>query len=212
MTLRPKQERFIEEYLIDFNATQAAIRSGYSVKTAAIQGHENLRKPNIIAALNTRQAEIAASREITPERVAAEYAALGFSDITDYMSWGPEGLIVKSMDELPEGATKAISEVTENFSLSQGRTFKIKLHDKKAALDSLCRMMGWNAPEKHEPPVIIPSITINIEERVAQYVNIARSVARGEITGDANGHRDSESLDTPRSLPEASSLPDGDGS
>lgn len=45
--LTPKQQRFVEEYLIDLNATQAAIRAGYSEKTAGAVGHENLKKPEI---------------------------------------------------------------------------------------------------------------------------------------------------------------------
>ena len=57
-----KQGRFVHEYLIDINATQAAIRSGYSKKTAAIIGFENLRKPNIAkaiqAAANERMEQI----------------------------------------------------------------------------------------------------------------------------------------------------------
>lgn len=47
MALTPKQERFVAEYLIDLNATQAAIRAGYSEKTAYAIGHENLSKPEI---------------------------------------------------------------------------------------------------------------------------------------------------------------------
>ncbi len=50
-TLTPKQERFVEEYLVDLNATQAAIRAGYSEKTAAEQGYENLRKPQVAEAI-----------------------------------------------------------------------------------------------------------------------------------------------------------------
>ena len=45
--LTPKQQRFVEEYLIDLNATQSAIRAGYSEKTAYSVGHENLKKPEI---------------------------------------------------------------------------------------------------------------------------------------------------------------------
>jgi phage terminase small subunit len=60
MALTPKQARFVEEYLIDLNATQAAIRAGYSAKTAYSIGEENLRKPDIaesIAAAATARSE-----------------------------------------------------------------------------------------------------------------------------------------------------------
>ena len=57
-TLKPKMQRFVEEYCIDLNATQAAIRAGYSQKTAAIIGFENLRKPIIKEAIDQRRAEL----------------------------------------------------------------------------------------------------------------------------------------------------------
>lgn len=55
--LRPRQKRFCDEYLIDLNATQAAIRAGYSEKTAGVTAAENLRKPNIKAYIDQRMAE-----------------------------------------------------------------------------------------------------------------------------------------------------------
>ncbi len=55
MSLTPKQARFVEEYLIDLNATQAAIRAGYSAKTARAMGCENLTKPDIQAAVTEAQ-------------------------------------------------------------------------------------------------------------------------------------------------------------
>ena len=63
-TLTPKQQRFIEHYIVDLNATQAAIRAGYSSKTAAEIGAENLRKPQIAAAIAAQQAKISEKTEI----------------------------------------------------------------------------------------------------------------------------------------------------
>ena len=67
--LTAKQERFVAEYLIDLNATQAAIRAGYSVKTASETGYENLRKPQIAAAIAAGQAERSERTEITQDYV-----------------------------------------------------------------------------------------------------------------------------------------------
>lgn len=67
--LRDKQRRFVEEYLIDFNATQAAIRAGYSKKTAEVIGHENLRKPNIQQAIQSSMAALSEKTEITREMI-----------------------------------------------------------------------------------------------------------------------------------------------
>lgn len=67
--LRPKQAKFIEEYLVDLNATQAAIRAGYSPKTADVKGSQLLSLVKLKQALALRQAEIAENTTITPEWV-----------------------------------------------------------------------------------------------------------------------------------------------
>lgn len=72
MALTAKQKLFIQEYLKDLNATQAAIRAGYSEKTAAETGYENLRKPQIAAEIEKRQAEIGRENEITVEWLLSE--------------------------------------------------------------------------------------------------------------------------------------------
>ena len=67
--LTPKQQRFVEEYLIDLNATQAAIRSGYSEKTAKEIGSENLTKPNIAKAIAEAQEKLSNKAQVTVEMV-----------------------------------------------------------------------------------------------------------------------------------------------
>jgi phage terminase small subunit len=64
-SLTPKQQRFVDEYLIDLNATQAAIRAGYSEKTARSVGSENLSKPDIAAAIAERQEKRAEKSELS---------------------------------------------------------------------------------------------------------------------------------------------------
>lgn len=67
--LTPKQALFVKEYLVDLNATQAAIRAGYSEKTAYSIGEENLRKPDIALAIQEASKERAAKVDITAEYV-----------------------------------------------------------------------------------------------------------------------------------------------
>lgn len=69
MSLTPKQAAFVREYLIDLNATQAAIRAGYSERTAHTTGHENLRKPEVAAAVQEAMRERAESTAVTAEMV-----------------------------------------------------------------------------------------------------------------------------------------------
>ena len=67
--MRPKQVRFVAEYLLDLNATQAAIRAGYSRRSAAVIGHENIRKPQIAAAVAAAQQAEAETCGITRQYV-----------------------------------------------------------------------------------------------------------------------------------------------
>ena len=84
MALTDKQKRFCDEYLIDLNATQAAIRAGYSEKTAYRTGADNLRKPQIEEYIAKRQKELSRSTEITQERVIKELALIAVSNNADY--------------------------------------------------------------------------------------------------------------------------------
>lgn len=72
MTLTPKQSLFVDEYLIDLNATQAAIRAGYSEKTAGRIGNENVRKPVIQEAISERMKIRSERTEITQDRVLTD--------------------------------------------------------------------------------------------------------------------------------------------
>lgn len=78
MRMNNRQARFVEEYLVDFNATQAAIRSGYSPKTAYSIGHENLRKPEIAEAIN--------ARKMSAEEVLTRLSDIARGDIKDLMN------------------------------------------------------------------------------------------------------------------------------
>jgi len=78
--MTPKQERFVEEYLVDLNATQAAIRAGYSEQTARVIGHENLTKPDIQKAITAAREKQQRRVEITADRVLEEYAKIAFFD------------------------------------------------------------------------------------------------------------------------------------
>lgn len=147
--LTPKQLRFVDEYLIDLNATQAAIRAGYSVKSAALIGHENLRKPNIASEVAKRQSKRAGKLDVTAESVVAELAKLGFCNMQDYMSSGKDGDPYLDFSALTRDQAAALSEVTvEDFKDGRGedardvRRVKFKLADKRAALVDLGRHLG----------------------------------------------------------------------
>lgn len=81
--MTPKQQRFVEEYLIDLNATQAAIRAGYSAKTARQIGDENLSKPDIAAAVAKAKADRAEEVGVDARWVLKRLAAEAEADLAD---------------------------------------------------------------------------------------------------------------------------------
>ena len=139
--LTPKQARFVEEYLIDLNATQAAIRAGYSKKTAGQVGFENLKKPEIQKAVTEAMAARSERTEIDQDEVLREIHRLGFSNIADYVEWGPDGVRLKESANMSDEALRCILEVSETKT-DKGGTVKFKLHDKKGSLELLGRHLG----------------------------------------------------------------------
>ncbi|WP_313395386.1 terminase small subunit [Pseudomonas sp.] len=156
MALTAKQQRFVEEYLIDLNATQAAIRAGYSKKTANEQGSRLLANVSVSAAVAESMKSRSGRTGITQDMVLKELAKIGFSDIRKVVRWGetmvrmveaddegPEdmvpyhGLALVDSTEIDDDTAAAIAEV------SQGRDgLKVKLHDKKGALVDIGRHLG----------------------------------------------------------------------
>lgn len=136
--LTPKQKRFVDEYMVDLNATAAAKRAGYSEKTAEAIGYENLRKPQIKAAIQERQGELQGKLEITQERVLQELAAIAFANGTDFVTVTQAGLInVKATSEVSKDKLPAIAGIKYNQL-----GIEIKLHDKVRALELLGKHLG----------------------------------------------------------------------
>ncbi|WP_260360327.1 terminase small subunit [Limosilactobacillus fermentum] len=81
--LTQKQQRFVDEYIISGNATQAAIKAGYSKKTAKQMGTENLAKPIIKAELDRRNAEIQSAKTMDMQEVMERLAAMGRGETTE---------------------------------------------------------------------------------------------------------------------------------
>jgi phage terminase small subunit len=140
--LTPKQARFVEEYLIDLNATQAAIRAGYSPKTARQIAEENLSKPNIHQAISKAQDKRSKRTEITQDMVLAELAKIAFTNMADFAQWGPNGITLMSSEELTREAAAAVAEIQESTNQAGGTTLKFKRFDKIKALELLGRHLG----------------------------------------------------------------------
>lgn len=170
--LTPKQVRFIEEYLVDLNGTQAAIRAGYSPDSATVQASKMLTLPKIQEALTAKQSKRAARLEVSVDRIEKELARIAFADMKRFAQWGPtkaaldserqagltmhspleddgfahtaapNGVLLLSSDELSEDDTAAVAQVTESALPGGGLKYGIKLHDKLRALELLGKRHG----------------------------------------------------------------------
>ena len=147
MSLTDKQKRFCEEYLIDLNATQAAIRSGYSKKTAKEQGCQNLTKLNIQEYVQELQKGISERNKITIDECVSILANIAR---TDFATFYDENDNLKSIHDIPKESREAIEELSvfEEFQGTGkereliGFTKKIKSSGKQAAIDKLLKHLG----------------------------------------------------------------------
>lgn len=145
--LTPKQKRFVEEYLIDLNATQAAIRAGYSEKTARKIGNENLTKPDIQSVIQEKIQEREKRTEVTSDRVVQELAKIAFADLKDFVTWDENGVMIIDSDQVDGTVLAEISETTNiqtfpNGGESERIQKKVKPYDKMKALEMLGKHLG----------------------------------------------------------------------
>ncbi|MCK1615437.1 terminase small subunit [Bradyrhizobium sp. 159] len=161
--LTPKQARFVQEYLLDLNATKAAIRAGYSKRSAQEQGSHMLAHPAIMAAIDAAKLERSERTEIDAGRVLKEIAAMAFYDPADLIGVAREidadekcregeGVIETGgrkyavsgicspahIAGLPENVRRAII----GWGWDRHQNFTLKLADKSKALDQLARHLS----------------------------------------------------------------------
>jgi phage terminase small subunit len=138
-----KQERFIEEYLIDLNASQAGLRAGY--KSESI-GRQQLTKTNVQEAIQKARKRLMKRTEVTQDRIITELARLAFMDPRQFFD---EHGTLKEIHTLPEEAAAVIAGMdisTDFIGKGDDPTFiitkKIKLTRKEKALEMLCKYLG----------------------------------------------------------------------
>lgn len=160
--LTAKQQRFCDEYLIDLNATQAAIRAGYSEKTACEQGARLLANVKVQAYIQKRKIDRIERTEITQDMVLQELANIAFSNAADYAAVVEKdatiqcenGALMPLYDEKGNPVKYRTvepvltSDLTENQKralsvIKKGRDgFEIKPYDKIRALELLGKHLG----------------------------------------------------------------------
>lgn len=146
--LTPKQALFVLEYLVDFNATQAAIRAGYSEKTARKIGSENLTKPDIEKALREAITKRAEKVGIDAVQVLELIQELAEADPGEAVEWGADGVTLMESTSLSAAVRRTVAEVSETTT-KDGGSVKIKFHAKTPNLQMLAKHLGLLI-ERHE--------------------------------------------------------------
>lgn len=140
--LTDKQEKFCREYVLDFNGARAAIAAGYSKKGADVTASKALRITKVADFIKSLQESVNDRLEVTAERIVAEYAKIGFANISDLMK---EGMSFEDVVKLPRNVSAAIESVniiTTQTDFTTTTNVKIKMHSKTAALDALGKHTG----------------------------------------------------------------------
>lgn len=141
--LAPKRLRFVEEYLVDLNGTQAAIRAGYSKGTAKVTASRLLTDDNVARAISDLRSRMSAKLALSAEKVLSELARIGFANMADYYRRDARGNLVVDVEALidPEKAA-AVAQIDMQTGADGTQTIKLKLADKKGALVDLAKHLG----------------------------------------------------------------------
>ena len=142
--LTQKQKRFIEEYLIDFNGTAAAVRAGYRENTAKTTAHENMTKHYIYAEIQSRIEAMTNKADITKERILLEMRRLALFDVRSLYDENGHPLPVHLLSDDAAAAINGLDVVSiGNSDVGIGQVMKYKIPDKNKALESLAKILGY---------------------------------------------------------------------
>lgn len=201
--LSPKQQRFIEEYLVDLNASQAALRAGYSARTAFRSGIENMQKPAIKAAISEAQARRAERVGITQDQVLVEFGIVSFSDVRNYVIDNQGN--VQLAEGAPDCAMRAVSSIKKKIiPVGEGKhayETEIRLWNKPAGLRMVGEHLGmFEGDRKKEGAEQASNYFLTLIQIVQQH-GLSSTIGaedflsspaekNGHLTNRHNGHAD----------------------
>jgi phage terminase small subunit len=192
--LTPKQRRFVDEYLIDLNATQAAIRAGYKGKRVDQTAHENLRKPEIAAAIQAGRERVAEKAEVTAVRVLSELALIGHSDIGDILDFTGVTPRLKDASAIPEGARRTISSIKIKREVEgvgdkarEVEVIEFKRWNKNKALEDLAKHLGILKEKVEVSGEVKVNHGFDLSKLSADELNSLRSIVASLETRQAAG-------------------------
>lgn len=156
--LSPKRRRFVEEYLVDLNASAAARRAGYSEKTAGSQAFDLLQKPEIQEAVQLAMAARSERTEITQDMVLQELARIGFSDVREMMAWTDSSASFVPSHEIEDDQARAIQSVKSRRRTTESKDgdvihetheLEVRCYDKVSALHKVGQHLGMFVNRHH---------------------------------------------------------------
>ncbi len=161
--MNDKQRRFAEEYMVDMIATQAALRAGYSPKTAYAQGSALLKHPEVSKYIEELKVKRAKRTEVSADRVLLEYARVAYANAKDF--YDDDGDL-KPIGDLSDDDAACITDVTvtqrfegDDVNPVRIQTKKVKRASKTKALDALGKHLGLfekDNAQRQQPIIINP--------------------------------------------------------
>ena len=147
-----QQAVFAEEYVTDFNATNAAKKAGYSEKTAGQLGHQLLKNPSIKAVVEERAIELLNGMRITADDIATLHRNIAFSNMKNLADWDGGSVTLKDSSTLPDDVSISVAEVSQTKD-----GVKVKTKDFKPSLEYLTNLLRWrDAKEARNEQIIKP--------------------------------------------------------
>lgn len=139
-------------------------------------------RPHCIAYLAMLKTKSLSRHQDRKDQIIEELALVAFSDLGDLLSWGPDGLTVKRLDEVPPAQRRALARLTISKS-ARGGTIRLAMHDKLSALDKLCKLFGLYAQDSADSAEA-PTDTMSEVERVQRLTAILRAGQKGDAARD----------------------------
>lgn len=171
--LSDKQARFCEEDIVDFNATKAAIRSGYSKNSAMQIGEQNLKKPSIVARLNELKSKASKHLEITHQGILNQLKTWAQSVITETMC-----LTADEIKRLPIGIGQLITKykrtVTQTRAGDTIESVELQFVSKETAIDMINKHIGFYEKNNNQRKP-----EIDISKLGSDVINLSSTIYKG---------------------------------
>ena len=139
--LTVKEQRFVEEYLIDGSAKNAAIRTQMKTRRPEKAGSHMLRRKRVAEAIARERLASAERTRISHDRILTEFARIAFAEIGDIAEWDEDGLRLKPARQMSKHDRAAVSEITSRQG-KKGARMRVRMHSKLKALDALAKLLG----------------------------------------------------------------------